>query len=468
MSVSVLRATGRLLLPVTAAVLLAGVSLEAGAYGSKGRIAFETGKVLDGFHFTLEKEQGAGNWVAVSGPVRQGFSTLKGCTIIPKTADPELVRVMPYRGTSAGTLGYVSTSLGVYDGPQGTACGRVSESKSEALSLAVGSAIQLGDANAFDRLELDLEVKGDVTLKLEVDFHGSVRTYTLLAGSAQVGGNPTPPGTVFNPTNSDVPFKCSAASDSGPDSGPSDNCRWIIEDVGTSFKITPKLGEFSFEGGGDYAGSEAFLNRTFIYLTRADGILNCGDSRETGDAAARIACSITRLDAPGETCVPVPYVFRTDVADDGTQSCIFEADMGTQQLVANIFTSYGLETQEDLTDDLPDLGVWQPRPLSKIHFNINGTPAYDIPPCLGLTLTGLDVDAQERVGPGPINEIYDGGADGLYDRVKYVNDTIEFACAFMRREVFETVDGFNTTRVSEGIQFWGDPQLSRPGGGFSN
>jgi len=459
MSISVLRAMGRLLLPVTAAVLLAGVSVEADAYGSRGRIAFETGKVLDGFHFTLEEEHGDQNWYAVAGPVRQGFYVLKGCTIAPKSAlseapDPELVSVMAYRGTSAGTLGYVSTSLGVYDGPQGTACGRVSESKNEVLSLAVGSATELGDANAFDRLELDIEVKGDVVLELEISFDGPTRTYTLRAGS--LVADPSPEGFESDPNN--LEFRCRAASDSGPDSGPSDNCRWIINDVGRSFKIKPKLGEFSLEGGADYSGTEAALNRTFIFLTRADGILDCGDQIETGDATAGIACEVTRLD--NANCVPVPYVFRTDIADDGTQTCVLETDMGTQQLIANIFASYGAEEQEGGDPKL--LEEWDPSPLSRVIFN-NSPIDYPIPPCLGLTLTNIDLASDPRIGPDPILEI-NQTYDRVHDAVDDDNDTIEFACAFMRREVFETdMQGNDWTRVEEGIQFWGDPSFSRPG-----
>ena len=59
--------TGRFLAGIAAASLLAGVSLDAAAYGSKGRIALQTGKTLSAFQFTYESDTSAsGNWATYS------------------------------------------------------------------------------------------------------------------------------------------------------------------------------------------------------------------------------------------------------------------------------------------------------------------------------------------------------------------------------------------------------------------
>lgn len=474
MNVSVIRTTGRMLLPVTAAALLAGVSLEAGAFdpdvdGDYGRLEFQTGKDLGSFHFRFQKEPTTvgytqGSWTFWSDLDTQGFVVMKGCTVtttdktIPPSG-PELARLTGLKGTGTSDLGYVATSLGVYDGPQGTACGRVSSAKSEKILFEVGSAAELGGANAFDRIDLDLEVKGETTLKLEVNFDGNATYYYLVAGAGVDPGSLNN-GTIFGPGNPTAgnTFYCRASSDSGPDSGPSDNCRWQIRDVGRSFKIEPIYGEFSWEGGGDFSGEAA--KRTHIYLTRIDGFLGCSaDPIETSGNG--VACEATRLDPPTGDCNPVPYVFRA-TSDDQRQYCILEADMGTEQLIVNIFTTYEKETQQGLPDGVSDvngLNAWVSGPLSQIKYDTDTSP-YFIPPCLGLTLTNMDL--ANDVGPDPIQEI-----STTYDRVG--GGLIEFACAFLREESFgsdATSSGYvHWTRIREGIQFWGDPQLSRPGGG---
>jgi hypothetical protein len=354
-----------------------------------------------------------------------------------------------------GTLGWVSTSIGVYDGPQGTACGRVSFDKTEAIGLALGSgipalAIGATPANAYDRLEIDVEVKGDVDLSLAVTFEGRTTTYRLLAGSGVVpAGTADPENKVLRP--GDQTYKCSAATDGGADSGSRDNCRWIIEDLGTSFKIIPHSGEFSLEGGGDF--DNVIANRTFIYLTEADGILDCGDTISAD--SSRISCEVTRLTNPG--CTAVPYVFR---ASESETSCTLTSDMGDQQLVANLFVDYGAEPARTTTN-LGGLQEWLPAALSKVVF-AQDLPevSHDIPPCLDpafvITETVLDPDGvvgdATDSGPQPFNAT----AVADYDRLPLV-PRIQFACAFLRQEIYENpLGGALDVRIKEGIQFWGD------------
>jgi len=479
MATSRFELTGRFLAGIAAASLLAGVSLDAAAYGSKGRIALQTGKTLSAFQFTYEVATSA-DWATYSTPRTQAILPgTKGCLLLdmPYATGSDLARLNAFgpRGVDlAGTLGWVATSIGVHDGPQGTDCGRVSNDKTEAIGLTLGSGIPAPTAtatpaNAYDRLEIDVEVKGDVDLTLAVMFEGRTTTYRLLAGSGKVSeGTADPEGKVLRP--GDQVYRCSAATDGGADAGPKDNCRWIIEDLGTSFKIIPHSGEFSLEGGGDH--DNVIANRTLIYLTEADGILDCGDTISA--ESSQISCEITRLDPPPgySACVVVPYVFRAS-ADE--PSCTLTSDMGGQQLVANLFVKYDAEPAKTLPGgvDLEDLEVWLPADLSKVSFDSDTSPGteYDIPPCLGLTLTNIDLSLRldsnheplPRIGPDPIPQIDDAGPDGVYDRIED-DDFIQFACAFMRQEVYETDLAeplIQKVRIEEGIQFWGDISFAR-------
>ena len=425
MGSSVLRTTGRWLAPVVAVALLAGVSQEAQAYGAKGTIFFETGKTLTNFRFV---------YAPGGGPDAEDFQTfeqLRGCIT---RLDPESpAQYVVLEGNAA--LGYMATSIGVYDGPQGTACGRVSEAKSEWLKLTLAGGLP-NEANAFDRLELDLEVKGDVVLQLDVQFDERVVSYYLESG-AGVAPSDADPTKVFN---------CRLDTDSGPDSGPSDNCNWVINEIGKSFTITPRSGEFSLEGGGDY--SDVRANSTKIFLTQTDGIYDCGDTITSADTA--MSCSVTRLDpGDGVACTPVPYVFRTNGG-----ACTLTVDPQGQQLVANLLVSYQPELSKGESLDRDN---WPAADLSKVKFDTSDT-VFNIPACRGFTLAEEEIEEGVFVFPGAFPEI-DDVPDWVGGGFK------EFACAYLRLEEFRTnadTDALETW-ITEGIQFWGDVKFSRAG-----
>ena len=426
MGISLLRATGRLLAPVMGVALLAGVSLEAGAYGSKGTIFFETGKTLTNFRFVYAPSGGPDQ-------ASQTFEQLKGCTTRLDPLSPaQYVVLEGFRSTDTAALGYMATSIGVYDGPQGTACGRVSEAKSEFLKLTLAGSLP-NDANAFDRLELDLEVKGDVVLKLDVIFDERIVSYYLESG-AGVAPSTADPSKVFN---------CRLDTDSGPDSGPSDNCKWVVNEIGKAFTIEPSSGEFSLEGGGDF--SDVRDASTKIFLTQTDGIYDCGDTVTSADTV--MSCSVTRLD-PGDAvaCTPVPYVFRTS---GGT--CTLTVDPQGQQLVANLLVSYQPELA---VGDSLDLDNWPAADLSKVKFDTS-TEVFNIPACRGFTIAEQEIEEGVFIFPGPFPE-----TDAVPDWVD--GGFKEFACAFLRLEEFRTnPEGDLETWITEGIQFWGDISFNR-------
>jgi hypothetical protein len=58
-----------------------------------------------------------------------------------------------------GDVGLGPDSIGVANGPKGVACYRISYNYGEKLTVRLGPDLGLADANAFYRLELDLETK---------------------------------------------------------------------------------------------------------------------------------------------------------------------------------------------------------------------------------------------------------------------------------------------------------------------
>jgi hypothetical protein len=214
-----------------------------------------------------------------------------------------------------GSMGLGPDSIGVFDGPKGVACYRITASLSESVTFGLGSATSAMpiDANAFYRLELDIEVKQNAAFLLEILIGGTVtERYYLRSGSSIIAGEgSTAPGSP------DGIFNCTAQSDSGPDAGARDNCRWIVDALGQTFRVIPLVGEGSLEGGGDF-GTAAYAN----YLTKAAiGALGCdntpvpqGTSTSTiGDGVNDAQCTITRIDPSGiggSCTTAIGYVLR--------------------------------------------------------------------------------------------------------------------------------------------------------------
>jgi len=236
--------------------------------------------------------------------------------------------------------GMGATSIGVFDGAKGTPCSRVSAYASESLSFALGSALASRPAtsppqplkvNAFYKLDLDVEVKSNAHVFLAIKLGGvTTRVYELRSGSSTNGVSP-----LYYPTDDSVPemyrglpysnplsrtYNCTSRSDSAPDSGPSDNCRWIVEDVGDSFTLSfvnkdgvaAGGGEFSLEGGGDWPDPVNHYSR--IYLTHTESVdvgqLSCDGTDDpdnktatglsTTDPAAM--CKVTRIGTQDGAC----------------------------------------------------------------------------------------------------------------------------------------------------------------------
>jgi hypothetical protein len=342
-------------------------------------------------------------------------------------------------------------SIGVFDGPKGTACYRITASQGESLRFDLGNDVPTSPlimANAFYRLELDIEVKKDAEFLLETLIGEAVTAqYLLRSGSSIVAGEGSEdPGSLI--------FNCAAASDSGPDSGRRDNCRWIVEELGQSFRLTATNGEGSWEGGGDF-GADAYVNNSIIFLTEAEaiGALGCEANNDTtptiGDDMNDAQCSVISQDpgdSGGQQCETlVGYIFRT--LDSAVEGCEL-ISAPNEQLVANIFVTFPAEDAPPLVGN-----VWSPLALTEVTFgNDPLQQSFPLDRCPGTRTDGDD-------GPVPIPEILNSGPDGSFDLIPG-NGTIEFACVFDRKEIWIGGDPQQVI-LEEGIQFFGDIRFSR-------
>jgi len=348
-------------------------------------------------------------------------------------------------------VGVGPDSIGVDNGPKGVACYRISENVGESLAFSLGSGVTETGLGAFFQIDVDIEVKDNAIFQLDVTIGDIVVDSFFLTS----GGNA---GATISGVDEDHIFRCDLGSDSGPDSGGGDNCKWPIEAVGTGFVLTPIAGEGSLEGGGDYG--VLGLNDTVLHLiSGVPGFFGC-ENGETGTRnnttpivgeVGGVQCQVVRQDidpAPGEDCQIVSYLFRADAA---TNSCEL-ISQPNEQLIGNIFVKYGAELAPSANGD-----SWVPAPPSRVSFGVDPDPdrSFPIPPCRGNT----KIAATDPDGPQPIEEI--GVPGNGYDRLPGVGE-IEYACAFKRTE---TLDGGpepadETLTLEEGIQFWGDIRFS--------
>ena len=137
----------------------------------------------------------------------------------------------------------------------GTSCYQVA-APSESLELGLGQGLRtaIGADAVATSAYLDVELKGSARVLATALLGGVVvGTYEVQSGSS-----------IGKPTVADhTPFACTSSSDSGPDSGVNDNCRWPVSapswtgaDDGVFFDtLTLKalVGSFSLEGGADGA-----------------------------------------------------------------------------------------------------------------------------------------------------------------------------------------------------------------------
>ena len=354
--------------------------------------------------------------------------------------------------TAAGglnTMGLGPNSIGVYDGRSGVACYRISSSAGESVTFGLGadvSASTLIDANAFYRLELDVEVKQNGEYQLQIIAGGAVTAkYRLRTGTSIIAGQGS-----YSPGSPDHIMNCSALSDSNPDEGAADNCRWIVDAIGQSFRLIPLFGELSLEGGGDF-GTAAYANNTLIYLTKGDvGALGCQtpqvpqgtNTSIVGDGVNTAQCGVTRIDPTGigGSCTkPIGYILRN--VNSGQQGCEINK-APDEQLAASVDLVFPPETATALGAEPP----------TTIKFSTN-VPGQLVPytpgRCFGTVVNdhnGKPTIAEVLSQPGFVPDLVPG------------TPTKDWACILTNDQDYI---GGGKMRVRQTILFWGDIQFSR-------
>jgi hypothetical protein len=361
---------------------------------------------------------------------------------------------------SAAPVGLVSGSMGVYSGSSGTPCGRFDANLNQTLTVALGQTTQdkVGDNTVFYRLELDIETKKSLSVDLEVlvaDGSGGFAvfdTYTLRSGSSVIAGQGSiEPGSKI--------FNCNAQSDSGPDAGALDNCRWEIDALGHGFRLRPTAGEGSLEGGSDTGiFSKIFLTEAVI------GVLGCGvestvplgeDTTTIGDGQQTAQCTVTRIDPSevGGTCEePVSYIFRN--LGGGTEGCDLTKPEG-EQLAASIKIKFPPEITAPLGAE----------ELTQIAFSDGNGGSVPFTPerCIGTVVADPN-------GNLTIAEVLQGtlyiGMEPLTDANDAVpgNGSIDWACILDNAQDYlgpPEEGAEEQMQVKQTILFWGDISFSR-------
>lgn len=239
----------------------------------------------------------------------ESFSPQSNCRL---NVDNELVTL-----SGSSSPGYHNQSIGVRgSGGNGVPCSRVDSSESLTVSLN-GALTALA-------VELDLELKGTTEVLIELS---NGETYTLNSGGGESGS------AAVTLDSSNTTANCRGASDSGPDSGPNDNCRVTVhpDSAFTSITFTPSAGEMSLEGGGDFYPYDP-ANDTIFYLETWDGVLDCGDTASDDQGGTDVSIKrYQNIDDPNTpedegSVVCEPKLYRLDAVDveDGEDTVTFE------------------------------------------------------------------------------------------------------------------------------------------------
>lgn len=441
--------------------LLAGIAPSfAEQFTDKGVLRLQLGQTSIGAHVPnrIVYQPSSTNDAVLAD--QQRFTITNKCAAGFVAGDPELVTIAgsPY------PLGIGPTSLGVYDNAKGTDCYRISASKHEFIEVRLGKDIKTKGANSISKLELDLELKQDAVFELWVTRGGTrlAKPFVLESGRKQ--------GTTDVASTLGV-FKCAAtsASDSGPDSGPSDNCRWSLDldvnTIGDGFDLVATNGEGSAEGGGDF-GISAYVSNTLIYLTDAIvGALGCqtGNADKSAFTPAIVnpvngaTCQVTRIDTGsigGPACASnVGYVMR-ELPEDVGKGCEILKSSG-EQLAAILDVTFPEEAWQGLPDaDASSPYYGKPVPTRTwVTFGTSPTKYYP-DRCIGTLVTDSN-------GNQTIDEVLKPGTG--YD---FITTTAhkEWACILEDEAIYIGNSPYPASaqmQIRQKILFWGDFQGGR-------
>jgi hypothetical protein len=264
-------------------------------------------------------------------------ATASGCALVTIPGDETTDAIMRFNGRFGGNQqaeSWAPGSIGVAEKKSGTSCYQVS-APGETLDVAVGAAAKpSGSATArylARAANLDVELKQDARIFATAKLAGATVGYFELQSGSSI--NKPKITTGVNPSLPYAVFKCNNPSDSGPDSGVNDNCRWPMNGVlFDTLSIQSLVGSYSLEYGRDGTVTQGsvptapqYLARggaSFFELTTVDGLIGCtagtnGNNTTvtvtatTGKPGVQVARLPNASDPSGGDCVPVPYTLKS-------------------------------------------------------------------------------------------------------------------------------------------------------------
>ena len=257
-------------------------------------------------------------------------------------------------------VGFANGSIGVREKStsSGTSCSAVDWAARESLTLKLGT--EVGSLVAMSA-SLDIDLKQNARILATATLSSDPKTppaYFELQSGTNIGQEPLMGGATI--------FTCNNPSDSGPDSGANNNCRWqisgpswtkktvLVNDVPTevssedgvvfdTLTLEARAGAFSLMGGADgpvddpdyplpaYLGADDDPVTPDVSLSSAsifelvEGVLDCAEGKNKAilHPLGRVAKSTwTRLGnlTPGGSvttgCAPYPYSATTGLDDE--------------------------------------------------------------------------------------------------------------------------------------------------------
>jgi hypothetical protein len=355
-------------------------------------------------HFRFEPTSGSAS--------TQAISVGSQCRVV--LGSPNLVS---FSATGSGNAyaGFNGNAIGVKGGGegQGTPCGQIDAGQT--LTMNLGSAL---GGKMIDFAEIDVEGKGNAVFKID-GYVANGSSATLVASETyetSVGG-----------------------SDSGPDSGDSDNFRVRFPKSGKTtvnrlvFSIVGTQGSASLEGGSDGTlpcgaedcpqpslGQTLETTDSLFHLTEVDGVLDCGQTAPLQGGNGTPLNSLKREENATGDCDPIPFNLDSSVTEDG-QFIVLQKDLLNQsaQFLWTV-TWVAEEGEYQETETQFDFGTgFRPLQLCRADSDNDGLPqlpptanpedpASELDPwCVLRTSTELDIDTGQVI----VKETYYGLGD---------------------------------------------------------
>jgi hypothetical protein len=335
--------------------------------------------------------------------------------------------------------GIANDAIGVFSGgSRGTPCSRVTwvSPTDHEQPLTLSLAGKLAPVKIL-RADLDIEVKSNAAIRADL-LVGGVPTGTpfiLRSGSSIVPGGSPDPGSLI--------FDCGARSDSGPDAGTADNCRFVLDGVVAGLpnglfdgvRLTPLAGEFSLEGGAD---APNWADSLFALATLTPtGTVTCpSSSGAPSTLVSQTGPDFSLTGSRGEdaqgTCDPLDYdltftgrkvTFLERISPDPDATFLFRVTFSTESAPSG-----------------------NPRNIAPTKFSFDTDPSHTV-----FNLLACQGTLQFDSG-GNFTGIADILTNPALDLLRGL-DGVQYACAF--DQVVDLV-GSRQVQVTQGIYLIGD------------